>query len=79
MNIFNTEPKHQSATDAVLWRLKNKGSITQLQCISLYGSWKLSRIIGDLSRKGLKIETEMVEVETRFGFTTRVAKYYLIK
>lgn len=79
LNFFKSEPKHDNCTQAVKWHLQNYGSITQLQCINKYGSWKLSRIIADLSRQGLKVETELKEVETRFGFKSRVATYYLVK
>ena len=78
-NLFRTEPNHLNCTQAVKWHLENYGSITQLQCINKYGSWKLSRIIGDLGRQGIKVETELKEVETQFGFKSRVAIYHIIR
>lgn len=70
--------KHTIHEDVKKHLLK-KGSITQLQCLELYGSWRLSARIFDLRKEGMNITTEKVNVKTRYGATTQVAKYKLIK
>ena len=71
--------KHKSILEAVEWHLKKKGSITQLQCLNFYGSWRLSHYVYVLKKRGLNIESKSLKVKTRFGAVTNVAKYILIK
>ena len=70
------EPKHENCTQAVKWHLKRYGSITQLQCLKKYHSWKLSRIVGDLKRQGMDIRTTSEEVETKWGYKAIIAIYH---
>lgn len=69
--------QYKSQSEAVLAHLKEHGSITSLQAINLYGATRLSAIIFDLRHKGYKITTEKLDVKTRFGHTSRPAKYIL--
>ena len=71
--------KHKSILEAVEWHLKRYGSITQLQCLERYASWRLSHYIYVLKKRGLNIESKSLKVKTRFGAVTNVAKYILIK
>lgn len=58
---------------AVLEHLKKYKKITPLEALKEYGSMRLGAIIFDL-RKDHNIETNMIDVPTRFG-TSRVAQY----
>ena len=58
---------------AVLNHLKEHKTLTPLEALNKYGTMRLGAIIFDL-RKDHNIETEMIDVSTRFG-TSRVAKY----
>lgn len=71
--------KHKSILEAVEWHLKRYGSITQLQCLERYASWRLSQYIYVLKKRGLNIESKSLKVKTRFGAVTNVAKYILVK
>ena len=66
--------KKTNATSDVRKHLKRRKSITQLQALELYGTWRLSAIIYNL-RKEMKIESKDVKVKTRYGITTFVSKY----
>lgn len=79
MSLFNIEPKHKSAADAIKWRLTKYGHITQLECINRYGTWRLSQYIMVMRRSGLNIVSEEKKVKTRFGWYTSIVVYRLIK
>ena len=63
-----------SQTKEVLNHLINLGTITSIEAIKLYGATRLSAIIFEL-RKKHDIETEMIEVTTRYGRKTKVGRY----
>jgi hypothetical protein len=69
--------QYKSQREAVLAHLKEYGSITSIQAIHLYGATRLSAIIYDLRHKGYRITSEPIQARTRFGRTTRPAKYIL--
>lgn len=58
---------------AVLNHLKKYRNITPLEALKEYGSMRLGAIIFNL-RKDYRIETNMIDVPTRFG-NARVAQY----
>ena len=58
---------------AVLNHLIEHKTLTPLEALQKYGTMRLGAIIFNL-RKDHNIETEMIDVPTRFG-TSRVAKY----
>ena len=60
-------------TQLVLEHLKINKNITSWEAIQRYGATRLSAIIFNL-RANHNIETNMIDVPTRFG-TTRVAQY----
>lgn len=66
-----------SFTSDLLKHLQRHGSITNLQAIERYGSWKCSARIADLRRAGYEIATKLVKVKTRYGKEVEVAKYIL--
>lgn len=68
---MNTE----SQEDMILGWLEKVGEITPAEALGLCGCFRLGARIYDLRRKGHKIVTEMVKVETRDGRTARVASY----
>ena len=72
-----TKKPRPSFTSDVLKHLKKYGSITTLQAIERYGSWKCSARISDLRRAGYEIATKLVKVKTRYGKEVEVAKYIL--
>lgn len=62
----------------VLKHLQEKGSLTSMEAIELYGATRLASIIFDLRAEWHNIETIMVEGRTRYGGYTQYAKYVYI-
>jgi hypothetical protein len=52
--------------------------ITSIEAISIFGITRLAAVIYDLKKEGHIIDSTMVEVPTRYGTTTRVARYTLV-
>lgn len=52
--------------------LLNGHSITALDALNMFGCFRLSARIANLKEQGMRITTEMVEVNDK-----RIAKYYL--
>ena len=69
----------KSQIDDVLEHLKEHGSITSMEAINNYGATRLSDIIYRLKKRGYNISTERLTVKTRYGRSTSVGKYTLIK
>lgn len=65
--------------NAILNHLRNVGAITSMQAFNLYGVTRLSAIIHDLRNMGYPIHAIMVDGKTRFGDSTKYAKYVLGK
>lgn len=65
--------------NAILAHLKAGKSITSKEAFELYGVTRLSAIVHDLRNMGYVIHTIMVEGTTRFGDSTKYAKYVLGK
>ena len=57
----------------ILRHLKKHRKITPLEALKEYGSMRLGAVIFEL-RKNHKIETNLIDVPTRFG-NSRVAQY----
>lgn len=51
----------KSQTDRILNYLRNGNSITPLSSLNRFGCLALSQRIGDLKRRGIRIEREMVK------------------
>ena len=64
--------------DKIMKYMQEVGGITQRDAFFL-GCQRLASRIHDLKRDGVRIKTEMVEVENRDGTKTHVAKYSLIE
>lgn len=62
---------------AILNHLRNVGPITSMQAFTLYGITRLSAIIHDLKGMGYPIITVMIDCKTRFGSSTKCARYIL--
>lgn len=62
---------------AVLQHLKENGSITSWDAITLFGATRLSAIIYLLRKEGYEIETTDLTIKNRYGNTTTIAKYIL--
>jgi len=73
IKITSGEVKSQS--DAVLWHLKNYGSITSYEAIKEYGATRLSAIIFNHRKEGYDIDSMPLTKKTRFGRNTTIAKY----
>lgn len=65
-------------TEAVKKHLMKHGSITSMEAIQVYGATRLSAIIYNLRRDGLKIVTESITQKNRYGNSTTFAKYKLV-
>lgn len=61
----------------ILAHLKNKGSLTSMEALSLYGVARLASRICDLKVMGYEINTEMISVLNRYNKKVRVARYTL--
>ena len=53
------------------------GSITSLQAFTDLGESRLSARVFELREKGVKIDSEMVEVENRFHEKRHVKRYFI--
>lgn len=63
---------------AVLAWLRTHSSISSMEAIENFGATRLSAIIWDLRHKrGLNIETVMVDGKDRFGNAMKYARYCL--
>lgn len=65
--------------NAILNHLRNVGAITSMEAFNRYGVTRLSAIIHDLRDMGFPIHTIMIDGKTRFGDSTKYAKYILGK
>lgn len=54
------------------------GSITSLQAFVDLGESRLSARVWELKDKGIKIDSEMVEVENRFHEKRHVKRYFIV-
>jgi len=70
-----TQEEVKSQSDAVLWHLKNYGSITSYEAIKEYGATRLSAIIFNHRKEGYDIDSMPLTKKTRFGRNTTIAKY----
>ena len=55
--------------------LRDHGSITGKQAMEDCGVYRLSAVIFELRKRGVDIETNMIDVKNRYGGTSRVAQY----
>ena len=69
--------KHQTQTARILQYLQAGQRLTPLEALNLFGSLRLGAIIFVLRERGHKIKTDLIEVPTRGGQTSRVARYHL--
>ena len=64
-------------TEQVKKYLETHRAITAKQAMDDLGIYRLGARIWDLKRRGLPIRSQMVEVPTRTGETTKVKEYWL--
>jgi hypothetical protein len=76
IKITSGEVKSQS--DAILWHLKQYGSITSYEAIKEYGATRLSAIIFNHRKEGYDISSMPLIKKTRFGRNTTIAKYIYV-
>lgn len=55
--------------------LRDHGSITGKQAMEDCGVYRLSSVIHALRKRGVDIETHMIDVKNRYGGMSRVAQY----
>lgn len=65
--------------EAVLKHLKKGKSITPIEALNYFGSFRLSSIINRLRKDGIDIVTIPVEFTSKYGFKSRYAKYKIVK
>jgi hypothetical protein len=63
--------------NAILYHLNYIGDITSKEAFEQYGVTRLSAIIHDLRCMGYPIHSIMVDGKTRFGSSTKYAKYVM--
>jgi len=73
--ITITHEEIKTQKDAILWHLKTYKHITSWEAIKEYGATRLSGIIFELKNEGYPIETNLIEMKTRFGRKTNIARY----
>lgn len=61
----------------ILRHLKRGRSITPVEALDMFGTFRLGARIYDLKQAGHVIQKQMIEVETRDGGIARVAQYRL--
>ena len=67
-----------NTTQSRVFEYMNKfGSITSLQAFVDLGESRLSARVWELKDKGIKIDSEMIEVENRFHEKRHVKKYFI--
>jgi hypothetical protein len=71
--------KKASQNDRVLDYMEEFGSITQLQAFADLGISRLAARISDLKEDGYIIKAEPTKVRNRFGETSTVSRYSLVK
>ena len=76
IKITSGEVKSQS--DAILWHLKQYGSITSYEAIKEYGATRLAHIIFKHRKEGYDISSIPLVKKNRFGRNTTIAKYIYI-
>ena len=69
----------KSQTKAIKDYLEAGNSITSMEAYDKFGCTRLSARIFDLKKAGYNSQTILMECQTRYGTTTRYAKYILIK
>ena len=62
---------------AVLDWLKTGTGISSMDAFKALGVTRLSAVVFNLRKKGYNIESEEIEVTTRFGSRVKIARYYL--
>lgn len=65
--------------NAILAHLKSGKTITSKEAFEQYGVTRLSAIVHDLRLMGYSIHTLMIDGTTRFGDSTKYAKYILAR
>lgn len=63
----------------VLRYMEDTGGITQAEAVAEFGCYRLSARIDDLKKRGIPIETNMVEKMNRYGKPVKFARYSIVK
>ena len=71
--------KKTNKTEKVLEHLKTYGCITSLEAIEQYKATRLSAIIFNLRKRGLKIETIDIPFVDSYGTKSVYGKYVLVE
>jgi hypothetical protein len=70
---------NKSQTSDIIAHLRKYKTITSYEAIKKYGATRLSGIIFILRDRGFGIETEMINVKNRYGHTSKIAVYKLVR
>ena len=65
--------------EKILNHLENRGSITPLEAMDLYGIMRLGTRIHELKKAGYPVSARKVDRRNRYGEKVSVSEYRLIK
>lgn len=68
----------KSKTNDVIMHLLKHKTITQMEAAKKYNLYRLSSVIFELRKRGMKIETEMIPFKSKYGTHSAFAKYHLV-
>lgn len=80
MNEKNVKEKKRKVNKSqkVLEHLQKYGSITSLEAIDLYSETRLSAVIYNLRKRGMRIDTIDIPFTDRYGTKSIYGKYILL-
>jgi hypothetical protein len=79
-NIFRSKPKFETSTLAIADYFKRNGSLSQLECCQLFLNWNLHKVVYRLKLyHNMKFEKTQKTVKTRYGKTTKIVTYHLVR
>jgi hypothetical protein len=79
-NIFKSKPKFETCTLAIADYFKRNGSLSQLECCQLFLNWNLHKVVDRLKKHhNMNFEKTKKLVKTRYGKTTEIVTYHLVR
>lgn len=73
------EPQAGSQESKILTHLSDRGPLTALDSLNLYGVMRLAAVVFNLRKAGHDVVTEMVPIEGRDGTAKKIARYSLVR
>ena len=79
-NILKSKPKFETCTLAIADYFKRNGSLSQLECCQLFLNWNLHKVVDRLKKHhNMNFEKTKKLVKTRYGKTTEIVTYHLVR